>query len=209
MEQQELYKIMKEALSERVTLDLFSFLVIVLLTIIASYVGAYVRTKGKNLATKEDIEGITHEIENVKTQYAKQLEMLSHDNRIILSELQQRHDLKLAALDKRLAVHQEAYVLWWELMNVLHDGEKSHPVTIKCQEWFVKNSLYLTEESRNAFHEAYMETIIRTHLLTDRKNNAEEIKENFIKIRDAGPKIVESVNLPSWGDKEYSPIDEH
>lgn len=189
-------------------MDYFSLFAIILFTGAASYFGSYLRTKGKNLATKEDIKSITDEIESVKTEYAKQLEMLFQDNRVILSKLQQHHELKLAALDKRLAVHQEAYVLWYKLMGVANDREKSHQVVQECQEWFVNNSLYLTDESRDAFHEAYMETIIRPGLLEDRQNNAKEIKENFMKIRNAGSRIVESVNLPSWGDKEYSPIDE-
>jgi len=40
------------------------------------YLPAYVKEKGKNLATREDIAGITREIESVKTDYTHQLELL-------------------------------------------------------------------------------------------------------------------------------------
>lgn len=39
------------------------------------YLPGYFREKGKNLATKEDIAGITKQIEEVKVEYAKQLEL--------------------------------------------------------------------------------------------------------------------------------------
>lgn len=133
MDPNELYKIIKDALSEGVRIDFFSLFVFALLAALASYLAAYLRTKGKNLATKEDIKGITDEIENVKTQYAKQIEMLSHENRVILSQLQQRHELKMAALDKRLIAHQEAYTLWWRLMgNIEGEREKVYHWVNEC-----------------------------------------------------------------------------
>lgn len=43
--------------------------------IISRFVPSYFGAKGKNLATKEDIEGITRQIESVKHSYATQLEI--------------------------------------------------------------------------------------------------------------------------------------
>lgn len=70
----------------------------------------------------------------------------------------------------------------------------------------MENYLYLTEESRRAFYEAYHAAVIRPDLYQGQNRNWEEIKQNFETIRKAGPIIVEAVSLPSWGDKEYSPI---
>ena len=44
--------------------------------LIKSYLPSYFKQKGKNLATKEDIGEITHEIEGIKNQYLKSTEVL-------------------------------------------------------------------------------------------------------------------------------------
>jgi len=48
--------------------------------LIQNFLPSYAREKGKNLATKEDIELITKKIESVKTDYSKQLE--SHKSKL-------------------------------------------------------------------------------------------------------------------------------
>ena len=52
---------------------LLSIPIVVLL--IKFYLPGYIKEKGKNLATKEDIADITNQIEQVKVEYAKQLEL--------------------------------------------------------------------------------------------------------------------------------------
>jgi len=74
---------------------------------------SYATEKGKNLATKEDIGTITREVEKVRSEYAERFESLAQQNRLLLEHTRQRHELRLAALDRRLAAHQEAYALWW------------------------------------------------------------------------------------------------
>ena len=75
-----------------------------LVVLFASFLGSYIRRKGQNLATKEDISDITDKIEGVRADYAKKIEDFSHHNR-----------LKIAALDKRLDAYQQAYTLWLRL----------------------------------------------------------------------------------------------
>lgn len=41
-----------------------------------NWIGSYISEKGKNLATREDIEDITRKIESVKTEYTNQTELL-------------------------------------------------------------------------------------------------------------------------------------
>jgi hypothetical protein len=208
MNPEELYNIIRKALEGGVTLDYKSILILICIAFFFSAIAlftSYLKNKGKNIATKEDIEMITDKIESVKSDYAQKLESIAHENKIIRDQLRQRHEMKLAALDKRLNVHQEAYVLWWEMMGNLGKKDENHDIVIKCQEWYVNNSLYLTKESRNAFRDAYIAADIHPALRRDRVN-AEELKENFQKILRAGQALVEAVSLPSLGDNEYSPI---
>lgn len=44
--------------------------------LLKNYIASYFREKGKNLATKEDIEEITRRVEGVKTQYSTEIERL-------------------------------------------------------------------------------------------------------------------------------------
>ena len=66
--------------------------------IVAIFVQPYLRKKGENLATKEDIGVITREIERVRSEFAVHMENVSQRNR-----------LQLAAVDKRLEAYQEGF----------------------------------------------------------------------------------------------------
>ncbi len=50
--------------------DFWFYLLIFLLTAFAGFLGSYLRKKGENVATKEDIKDITEKIEKVRSQYS-------------------------------------------------------------------------------------------------------------------------------------------
>ena len=83
------------------------------------YVPSYLNEKGKNLATKEDVAAITHEVERVRLEY-----------NTLIEEVRARNQLRMAALDKRLQAHQEAFALWRKLT-----GRSAQPadVIMECQ----------------------------------------------------------------------------
>jgi hypothetical protein len=110
---------------------------------IREFLPGYFRKKGENLATKEDIAELTKLQKGVEHQF----------NELIESS-KQRHTLRIAALDARLEAHQEAFVLWRELLANVHD-ENVGPVVLRCQEWWEKHCLYLEPGVRDAFVRAY------------------------------------------------------
>lgn len=57
-------------------------------------VASYLQEKGKNLATREDIESITDTIELVKTGYAKVLEEVRSGNQLRLAEIERQKSIK-------------------------------------------------------------------------------------------------------------------
>jgi hypothetical protein len=63
--------------------------------------GSYLNKKGENLATKEDIAGLTKLVKDVEHGYNVQIE-----------EMKAKQQFRMAALDKRLQVHQDAFALW-------------------------------------------------------------------------------------------------
>ena len=81
------------------------------------YLPSYLSKKGENLATKEDIAEITREVERVKSEHTERLEGIAE-------HLRYRNQLRLAALDRRLQAHQEAYALWQNLMTARMTGKK-------------------------------------------------------------------------------------
>lgn len=66
----------------------------------------------------------------------------------------------MAALDKRLQAHQEAFQRWRKLVAYAH-GEEVGPLVMECQSWWEENCLYLEPAARIAFSDAY--TFAATH----------------------------------------------
>ena len=183
--------------------------IMIALFLFKNYVSPYIRKKGENLATKQDIAEITDEIEKVRSVYSKHLEDISQQNRLILAQAKQKHELRVAALDRRLEAHQQAFTLWRRLLHKVHD-EEIGKIVLECQEWWVKNCLYLDAESRPAFRDAYDAAFLHRDLVDGYRGipeGSEKIIENFKVITDAGEQIVEAAELPSLGEKEYKPID--
>ena len=67
----QIQKAIEAAISHNNPFPWWSYLLWFLLAFVGSYVAAYLREKGKNLATKEDIEDITARVEEVKSDYRK------------------------------------------------------------------------------------------------------------------------------------------
>jgi len=122
----------------------------------------------------------------------------------IISKKDRINQLRLAALEKRLSVHQEAYTLWTELFWNLHNEKDLPNIVMKCQDWWYKNCLYLDPKSRESFK-------LSCHLAFDfssiPRNNSKLRKDSFKQIRKAGEDIVKGVDLPTIGEYEGKRID--
>jgi hypothetical protein len=169
-----------------------------------SFIPSYLSEKAKNLATKEDVDVITEKIEKVKGQYAENLQNLIHQNNLLLEELKGRQQLRLAAVDKRLQAHQEAFSLWRKLVSSVH-SDTAWKVVLECQEWWNSNCIYLGQEARAAFNIAYSCASQHQDFLKDR-SNPQLVKDNWKDIVGAGEAIVRSSELPSLGEKEANII---
>lgn len=156
---------------------------VIVFLLIKHFLPGYLSEKGKNLATREDIARITNEIEQVRSQYA-----------VLLEELKAKHQLRMAAIDRRLAAHQEAFALWRELLSATHTPEIGKQV-IKCQSWWENHCLYLEPTAREAFSLAYSAANMHSSLLQNR-DDSESVKENWSKIMAAGPAILQAAQLP-------------
>jgi hypothetical protein len=152
--------------------------------LLKSFIPAYLSKKGGNLATREDIAAITDEVERVKTQYSA-----------LLEELKVQHQLRLAALDRRLQAHQEAFTLWREILGSVHTENIGHTV-IKCQEWWEQNCLYLEPNVREAFVASYSAAHSH-HALVQARTDAELVKDSWKQITNFPNVLFEAIQLPT------------
>jgi hypothetical protein len=169
------------------------------------FLKGYLEEKGKSLATREDLGQLTKIVEEVKAQYVRITEEVLQSNRIWLEEIRSRHQLRLAAIDRRLDAHQKAFSLWREIVANLH-GPKLTETVMKCQAWWGENCLYLSPNARSAFRSAYDAAFQHASLLQDRSAK-DAVERNFALIMEAGAAIVEGAELPSLGAGEYSMLD--
>ena len=160
------------------------------------FASSYFGEKAKNLATKQDIAAITREVEQVKDEFQQAHEAQRHVNDLALKSVDYEHQLRLAALERKLDVHQEAYALWSKLLGSMH-GDEAWNVGIECQRWWTEHNLFLAPAAREAFRDAY---IAVTHMVqlkgVQEPESVQEWRRHMAVVRSAGNIIAAAVALP-------------
>ena len=176
MTPEELRKIIEETVKDGVSFNLllisFIYLIIFALGI---FFGSFLRKKGEDLATKQDIGAITKIVEEIRSHFTS------------------RQQLRMAALERRLDVHQKAYKLWTELISA--DKENIAAKAYECQQWWYENNLFLEPEVREAFKKGYKAASVHPKLLEHRLLY-KDIEENWNKVHRVGKIIEEAIRLP-------------
>ncbi|MFZ7320473.1 hypothetical protein ACLS0R_14910 [Comamonas jiangduensis] len=147
--------------------------------------GAYLAEKGKNRATKEDIAVITHEVEKVRDEFGRGLE-----------DLKAHHQLRMVAAERRLQAHQEAYTHWQNLVSAILQLEKHQTFQLasEAKTWYVKNCIYLTQTSRQAFVKTW-ECVYAYYIHTPSRT-AEEFIQITHDLNAQGNVFLREVDLP-------------
>ena len=120
----------------------------------------------------------------------KQTEMSIHAIRTQadIASAERASRIALAALDKRLDVHQKAYRLWTELYWNWHKTTVSD-IAVQCQEFWYDNCLYLDPTSRSSFKK------ILFHAGTFQLYDDEMKTKIFNQLEDVGRHLTEGVDL--------------
>lgn len=140
---------------------------------VVSLIGVAVTVKG-NRST-------AHEIEKLRSQGAEHLENISHKNR-----------LRMAALEKRLDVHQKAYTMCHGLNSVCmysKDSALITPYINECQRLVVQNRLYLEANVAEEITSMLAGVVLGIHGET-----MDHVKAQWDKVREA---ILKAMGLPS------------
>jgi len=159
--------------------------------ILKHYLPSYLTEKGKNLATKEDIAAITREVEHVR-----------HEYNTLVEELKAKHQLRMAALDRRLQAHQEAFTHWRSLVS---GPVESGAAVVACQTWWEQNCLYLEPTVRQAFVAAYTNANLRAEFVRIRAE-AHLITAAWQKIIEFPDILFSAVQLPAMSETEIKAL---
>jgi hypothetical protein len=73
------------------------------------------------------------------------------------TERERRDKFMLAALDKRLEAHQDAYKHWRRIVFSVDKSDKIERVCSDAQKWWVEHNLYLDSKSRSSFYGATLD----------------------------------------------------
>lgn len=120
---------------------------------------------------------------------------------IHIARANRKEILRLTAVERRLAAHQEAYALWWRVLTNLH-RDQVHDIAVECQAWWEKNCLYLDPESRRAFREGLVEAALYEDLKAEN-----DPRETFGRLRGVLDLLVKGVGLPTIGEHEWAAPD--
>lgn len=187
------------------TVLLINDLMVVVLWLFArQYLGSYMSEKGKNLATKEDVEQITRKVEAVRSQFEAQ-------NDIRRSELNRMVDVHRIRFEWEFSVLRE---LWTKINDVLKEAhwlglasaQRPGSDIDKAQEKLSKFIVALevcdqvNTLNKPFFHEeVYGEVLSLMQLLSDLYNSAVadhaglNAQEYWTKAEDNRKKILQSV----------------
>ncbi len=183
---------------------LYSTLGTILALFLYSFLPTYFSKKGENLATKEDIAEITDRIEAVKTEYAEALEGVKAQYAILIEGKKASHQLRLAAIDRRLQAHQEAFTHWREVLACMHTQQLGVTIT-KCQKWWEEHCLYLEPEVREAFVSAYSAASVH-QTYTQNRADAALVQSNWATFTRFPEVLFAAVQLPAFSSSESKAV---
>lgn len=121
-----------------------------------------------------------------------------------IARANRQHELATAALEKRLAAHQEAYALWRKIVGTTHRKDEIGDVVRKAEEWWEANCLYLDPVSREDFRTCMLTATGHSDLVEAHRGTGEaaSVKESWALIMKPGQSLVQGVQLPSLGEAE-------
>lgn len=178
---------------------------LVLFLLIKYFLPSYFSEKGKNLATKEDIEEITDKVESVRADYAHMLE-----------ELRSNNQQKLAAIEREKSIKKEVYLQAVEAItrtqnivtsfsNLQLSEEKITSGMVNDSGIIAKVQIVGTEETVKSVTEfmaaigsATLDLMLERSTLINRKNSIETLEKLRVKSANEVERyisIMKNVNL--------------
>jgi hypothetical protein len=157
------------------------------------FFSSYVDAKGRNLATKEDIGAITREVERVR-----------HDYNGLLEQVKARNQLRMAAVDKRLQVHQEAFTNWRKLF--MADADDLDAIAQEYRDWYNLNCIYLEPPVREAYLKVVSQEYMRRVNRVGGPSSAEVLSEHLGNMFAFPNLLFKAIELPPLSEVEKTAL---
>ena len=198
MTPEQLETILRKVISEGVTLDTWFAIAIALLCLIGAGLGAYIRKKGDNLATKQDIGDITRKVEEVRAEFIK----VSNEHQIRFSKLHGERAEVIVELYSRL------YDYNWAVCAFLRNFHKTKPdekefkklddISYKFSDYFHKHRIYFNEDLCSKI-DKIIPTLYSAYVPLEGRDSTDIcLKENWNKcaenVQKQYPEIKESID---------------
>tara|TARA_R100001143_G_scaffold61413_1_gene62116 strand:- start:1499 stop:2137 length:639 start_codon:yes stop_codon:yes gene_type:complete len=128
-----------------------------------SYLPGYAKEKGKNLATKEDIEAITEKVESIKAQHAESLETVKSKLQLesaLKSAFQQKCLEAIIAINellvemtlycwKNMAEQSPSEHYVWSNVDEVDSSKNFHYYRVAVDKAILEQGLYLTNDAKD------------------------------------------------------------
>lgn len=167
------------------------------LVLVWAILNGYATKKGENQALREDIPELT--------QLQRQVE---HGFNELLEQTKINNSLRLAALDRRLAAHQEAFVMWRKINAAHYAKNPSETMSLvnDGQTWWDANCLYLEPDVRQAFAVVVANVHIAGQLIYQQGDPIMigKLEESIRAFPDI---LFRSIKLPAMTKEEQQVVD--
>jgi len=164
---------------------------LVVFLLIKFFLPSYFSEKGKNLATKEDIEDITKKIESVKSSYAHVLEELRSDNQLKLAEIEREKNIKKEVYLQAVEALTRSQNIVASLPNLNINEQQITSTMTDDAGSIAKIQIVGSEKTVKAvttimasIGSAILELMLERGILTNRKNTIESLETYRLKAAD-------------------------
>lgn len=157
---------------------------------VSVFLPAWIRKYAESLVDKKFAQAVERE-------KAKGRQPVDQENATHSASLDVANQLRMAAIERRLAAHQEAFSLWRKLYKSMHTDEVNS-VVMQCQEWWEHNCLYLEPSVSDDFSRAYSSASDHATMLSSLRVGGDAclVQENWQRIIKPGTSIFQAMRLP-------------
>jgi len=177
---------------------------------IKSFLPSYLSEKGKNLATKEDIETITDKVESVKTDYTKVIEELRSNNQLKLAEIEREKNIKKEVYLEAVEAITRSHIIVASLSNLNIDEQTFSSKMTADAGLIAKIQIVGSEETVKSVTNfmasvatATLDLMLERSILVDRKNTIDLLENYRTKAADEIDRYIammKNINLEGIQD---------
>jgi hypothetical protein len=198
---EQIQKVVEDAISQGVSFPWWAYIHFVFLSGLCCFLAVYLRRKGENLATKEDISEITDKVESVKHTYAKE----NYKFQVACSGLLQKRAEAIEELYHLIVDIEEIFGRFVDFYEWKNDKSKQELRTEGCNLLFEflrkykKSRIYFNESTCDKL-KLFLDSIYKTTIgfsaaLTFKNEEPKNFTNQWAQANEDYNKIIPNVRL--------------